>query len=96
METTKECVALKVLGNLECLQILRILAEKERCVSELVSATGKRQPYISQQLMQLRRANLVIAERRGQNVCYRINFNQLESLERLISSLLVHDTALKK
>ncbi len=70
METSKECAALKALGHPECLLILKILAEREACVSELVNLTGKRQPYVSQLLMTLRNANLVCAEQRGQNICY--------------------------
>ena len=95
METTKECAALKALGHPECLLILKILAEREVCVSELVNLTGKRQPYVSQQLMTLRSANLVIAERRSQSMYYRINFCQLEKLEQIVASLLIHNPALK-
>ncbi len=96
METFKECTALKALGNPECLLILKILAQQEVCVSELVSMTGKRQPYISQQLMLLRHANLVIPERRSQNVYYHVNYSQLKELERTVSALLRHDPALRK
>lgn len=62
METSRECKALKALGHPECLIILKILAEREACVSELVNLIRKRQPYVSQQLMALRSANLVTAE----------------------------------
>jgi DNA-binding transcriptional ArsR family regulator len=96
METSKECAALKALGHPECLQILKILAQEEACVSELVNLTGKRQPYVSQQLMTLRRANLVISERRSQNIYYHINFSQLEELGQIIANLLIHNPALKK
>ena len=76
------------------LQLLEILSLGPVCVCDLVRLTGKRQPYISQQLIALRHADLVTAERQGRNILYRLNYRRLEELEQIISALLqqVHNT----
>jgi len=84
----------RTLGHPECLHLLEILARGPACVCDLIRLTGKRQPYISQQLIALRHADLVTAERQGRNILYRLNYRRLEELERIISALLqqIHNT----
>jgi DNA-binding transcriptional ArsR family regulator len=61
----------KALGHPARLQILEVLRlEGEACVCHLEAALGQRQAYISQQLMRLRDAGLVIDRRDGLNVFY--------------------------
>jgi DNA-binding transcriptional ArsR family regulator len=61
----------KALGHPVRLQILEVLrVEGEACVCHLEAALGQRQAYISQQLMRLRDAGLVIDRRDGLNVFY--------------------------
>lgn len=50
--------------------------------------TGKRQPYISQQLAALREANLVSTERQGWNVLYKTNPMKLAELKAAVSQIL--------
>jgi ArsR family transcriptional regulator len=52
------------------LQILHMLRADEACVCHLEAVTGQRQAYISQQLMRLRSAGLVVDRRDGLNVYY--------------------------
>lgn len=54
------------------LAILDLLRQGEQCVCHLEAYLGKRQAYISQQLMVLREAGLVVDERDGLNVYYRV------------------------
>ena len=54
------------------LQILDILRTGEECVCHIQSALGKRQAYVSQQLMVLRDAGLVADRKDGLNVFYRL------------------------
>lgn len=61
-----------LLGNPARLQILLILGEGEACVCHLKDALEQRQAYISQQLMLLRKAGLVIAMRKGRHIYYRL------------------------
>ena len=54
------------------LQILDILRGGEECVCHIQSALGKRQAYVSQQLMVLRDAGLVRDRKEGLYVFYRL------------------------
>lgn len=53
------------------LWLLNQLAMKAQCVCTLVEASGRTQPYISQQMRVLRRAGLVTAHRAGRQTFYR-------------------------
>jgi ArsR family transcriptional regulator len=61
---------MKALGHPVRLQILIVLRADEACVCHLEAVTGQRQAYISQQLMRLRSAGLVVDRRDGLNVYY--------------------------
>lgn len=54
------------------LQILDLLRDGEICVCQIEAVLGKRQAYVSQQLMVLREAGLVEARRDGLQVFYRL------------------------
>ncbi len=72
---------LKALAHPIRLQILEVLqAEGEACVCHLEARLGQRQAYISQQLMKLREAGLVIDRREGLNVFYALTHPELGSL----------------
>lgn len=62
----------RVLGHPARLQILDILAVQPSCVCAITEQMGCRQPYASQQLAVLREAGLIVAEREGLNVRYRL------------------------
>ena len=53
-------------------QILQALGEEEACVCHLETALGLRQAYLSQHLMALRQAGMVVSRRDGRNVFYRL------------------------
>lgn len=61
----------KALGEPGRLAILASLQAGEKSVSELVEATGRGQPNISQHLASLARAGFVAARRQGNRVFYR-------------------------
>jgi DNA-binding transcriptional ArsR family regulator len=62
------------------LQILDMLRGGEVCVCHMEAALGKRQAYISQQLIVLREAGLVEARKDGLQVFYRLADSALEDL----------------
>ncbi len=62
----------KALAHPVRLQILDMLRNGEVCVCHMEAALGKRQAYISQQLMVLRDAGLVESRKEGLSVFYRI------------------------
>ena len=51
---------------------IEILLAIGTCVCHLEAAIGQRQAYISQQLMALREAGIVICRREGRNIFYRL------------------------
>ena len=62
----------KALGEPGRLALLSALQGGERSVSELVAATGRGQPNVSQHLAQLLRAGLVSSRREANRVLYRL------------------------
>ncbi len=54
------------------LRILDILAQQESCVCHLTAILKQRQPYVSQHLMILREAGLVVDRKEGLIVYYRL------------------------
>jgi DNA-binding transcriptional ArsR family regulator len=62
----------KALAHPVRLQILDMLRNGEICVCHMEAALGKRQAYISQQLMVLRDAGLVASRKDGLSVFYRL------------------------
>jgi DNA-binding transcriptional ArsR family regulator len=63
---------MKALAHPVRLQILKVLRDGEACVCHLEAVLGQRQAYISQQLMRLRDAGLVVDRREGMNVFYSV------------------------
>jgi ArsR family transcriptional regulator len=63
---------LKALAHPARLQIAEILRPGEACVCHLEAHLGYRQPYISQQIMVMRRAGLLAERRDGTYVFYRL------------------------
>jgi len=61
-----------ILSHPARLAILDILRQGEECVCHIQSLLGKRQAYVSQQLMVLRDAGLVASRKQGLNVFYRL------------------------
>ncbi len=63
---------LKALGQPTRLKILELLVDGERCVCEIFPAVGGEQSNISKHLAFLRSQGIVLAERRGMRVFYRL------------------------
>ena len=63
---------LKAMGNPWRLRILELLAETPQQVGDLEAALDLGQAYVSQQLARLRAEGIVIGERSGRTVLYRI------------------------
>jgi DNA-binding transcriptional ArsR family regulator len=69
----------KALSDTTRQQILQLLEEKHRNVGEIVGNFNLSQPTISRHLSVLKEADLVIDQRQGQNVVYRLNQDTLAS-----------------
>ena len=63
---------LKALGQPTRLKILELLVDGERCVCEIFPAIGGEQSNVSKHLGFLRSQGIVVADRRGMRVFYRL------------------------
>lgn len=72
-------IRFKALGHSVRLQILEALAKGTASVGELTALTGRRQPYVSQQLAVLYNAGLISKKRRGLHVLYSLAKHELRS-----------------
>ena len=61
-----------VIGNSFRIQILLAIGKGEACVCHLEALLGKRQAYISQHLMALRKEGLLVTRREGKYIFYRL------------------------
>jgi DNA-binding transcriptional ArsR family regulator len=68
----KQAELLKALAHPMRLRILDILGQEESCVCHLTAVLEQRQPYVSQHLMLLREAGLVLDRKEGTIVYYRL------------------------
>lgn len=75
---------LKLLSNPARLRILCALLLEEQCVGDLETLLGASQSYVSGQLARMRAEGLVIGEREGRTIRYRLSDERLRPLlERL-------------
>jgi len=71
------------------IRVLELLAESRQVsVSDLIAGTGQEASNLSQHLSVLRRHHLVLAERRGLQVFYRLAYPQVADLLTVARSLL--------
>ena len=63
-------------------EILRLLESNQRTVGEIVGNFHLSQPTISRHLSVLKEADLVVDQRQGQNVIYRLNDDALSTSMR--------------
>jgi DNA-binding transcriptional ArsR family regulator len=84
---------LRCIGEPTRLQILKLLAEGERCVGELTSVLNKEQSLISHHLRALKECNIVKERQEAQKVYYKLTDAKLARLiidcEALMKELLL-------
>ena len=78
---------LRVIDHPARLQILLAIGEDEACVCHLEALFGWRQAYISQHLMAMRRAGVLMTRRQGKFVYYRLADPRLLELIHLAAAL---------
>jgi DNA-binding transcriptional ArsR family regulator len=76
----------KGIGNACRYRIVQALLKGEKTVGELVKIAKLSQPAVSQHLKTLRACNLVVDERRGQEVFYAVNADYLLALLARLTS----------
>jgi DNA-binding transcriptional ArsR family regulator len=78
---------LEIISPLSRLQILLAIGTGEACVCHLEAALGLRQAYISQHLMALRRADILLDRREGRYIFYRLKDTTLLDLVTMAAAL---------
>lgn len=73
-------------------QILQLLKERVLCVGALATRLEVSSAAVSQHLRILRDADLVVPEKRGYYVHYRVNEETLEQWRRVADDLLTPET----
>lgn len=73
----------KALGDETRLQIVRMLAGKERCVCAFLNAFAMTQPAVSNHLRVLREAGVVLDSRDGRWIFYRLNPEAFKAIESI-------------
>jgi len=68
-------------------KILSLLKANDMNAGEIAEQFNMTKPSISHHLNQLKQANLVTAEKKGQNVIYSLNLSVVEEILQLISEL---------
>jgi ArsR family transcriptional regulator, lead/cadmium/zinc/bismuth-responsive transcriptional repressor len=62
----------RAIGDLERLRLIVLLARGPACVTELATAEGETLSTISQRLRVLRTENLIVRERHGKHIHYKL------------------------
>ena len=79
---------IQLIGQPNRIRILLAIGKRDVCVCHLEAVLGQRQAMISQHLMHLREAGLVIGERCGHYMFYRLADPDLIDLIRSIGSMV--------
>jgi DNA-binding transcriptional ArsR family regulator len=82
MHSRRMTKVFKALSDTTRQEILQLLEDQSYTVGEIVAKFDLSQPTISRHLSVLKEADLVIDQRRGQNVIYRLNDNSLATSMR--------------
>ena len=79
----------KAMGNPVRLQLLHVLRERPKTVSELCQELGLPQSNVSRQLGCLRKAGVVLSRRTGTGMLYRIADEKIVEVCDLVRGILV-------
>ncbi len=80
--------ACKVLGHPARIAILQYLSRSQACITgDIVGEIGLAQPTISQHLKELKAIGIVQGTIEGTSVCYCINPEKWDEIEKLVAAL---------
>jgi len=79
---------LRCIGEPTRLQIIKLLADSEKCVGELIEVLDKEQSLISHHLRALKECNIVMARQEGQKIYYKLTDHKLAELVLMSESLM--------
>ena len=78
----------KALSHPARIKILQVLTDKNRCIcGEIVEVLPLSQSTVSQHLKELKRVGLIDGEVEGPKTCYCINYEKLDAVQQMFTSL---------
>lgn len=84
---------LRCIGEPTRLQIIKLLADGEKCVGEIVAVLNKEQSLVSHHLRAMKECNIVMARQTAQKIYYKLTDPRLAELvfntESLMKELLL-------
>jgi ArsR family transcriptional regulator len=83
----------RTMANPIRLEIVHLLREGSKCVSEIVQETGHPQSMVSRHLGILRNGNVVTAQRRAQDVYYQIANPKIVNICNLMREVLAEEAS---
>ena len=81
----------RAMGNATRLQILHILRERPMTVSEIMEELGLSQSMVSRQLSVLRAVNVVVGNRRGNEMVYHLTNEKISEVCDLVRMVLMEE-----
>lgn len=89
-DKTSQIVAdmLQAMGHPIRLKILTRLCDDECNVNKLWQKLGISQPLASQHLNRMRRAGLIIGQRKGQEICYRLADKKIKTIVKQLAAMV--------
>jgi len=84
MDTKKQVKIFKALSDETRLNIVEFLQDNEKCVCEIIPATGKSQPAVSQHLKILTEAQILESRKEGTSVYYRIKDERVTGVMEIL------------
>jgi len=79
---------LRCIGEPTRLQILKLLADSEKCVGEIAEALNKEQSLVSHHLRALKECNIVVSRQEAQKIYYGLTDPRLSELVVTTESLV--------
>ena len=80
-----EAATLKALANPKRLEIVYLLGQRQLTASEIEQMTGFPQANLSQHLRELKEGRIIVAERSGKNIRYRLTHPNFRRLAKILA-----------
>jgi ArsR family transcriptional regulator len=82
----------KALAHPLRIKILNALKENNSCVCDMAKVIGEGQPQVSRALAQLKQAGLVIFEKKGTKICYRLKSREVIKLLEISNGIIMEES----
>ncbi|GMN06360.1 metalloregulator ArsR/SmtB family transcription factor [Croceitalea sp. MTPC5] len=86
-DQNRMAIIFKALANPARIAILEYISKQDACIcNDIVDEIGLAQPTVSQHLKELKNIDLIKGEIEGKKVCYCINLNTWNAIQKTLNS----------